>query len=771
MSNTEVKDVFSATPSSIIQILGQANFGYYIPAYQREYSWDKDKVSRLFEDSGLGLTHLAEKNDAITFLGTLIVIHDNEYRTVEPHIQGDLPGRVELVIDGQQRLSTITIITTVIHRMIRSKQKFYEKKGKENSAFMWVYYQIKNLTNALESSFINDMNYSIDGDDSYAFYPKIIRAYEDSWSRSKRKANYSSPLAEYLFSYIKYLKNNDESTKFSYASDNDSERYSIIPTNISIIEKCIKEIAKGGEGNIEFPSLFDVVRSRPLQQTLFNSFLGDDVIAVLTSEEPTKNEIQFKADFRIILFAWFFLKRLAVTVVTARNEDYAFDMFESLNTTGEPLTAFETFRPLVIQEEGLKNYEESISKSHLGIIEDYLNKFQKAEQKQRETGNLLIPFRLAETGEKLSTKLNHQRKFLRDSYKQLKSIELKRDFVESFGHAASFLKHVWPTDKKQEPRINDDIPINDEKIKVCIALLRQSNHKITIGLLIRFYSNIIHSPKQEISNAINSFYEAVSAITAFYVLYRSSRRSTGGIDNYYRLLMEKGVELPNGKTIKPFARQKSTSVPQTSDLREAFLYILSEKGDIPSKEKWAARTANIGIYSNISILAKYILMVAHEDSTPDKRNPGLIQKGRPGIFPSISIEDWRKLTIEHIAPQTFEGGWDSKLYEDNDIPDCLGNLTLIPQVENSSISNSPWSKKRVFYKALAATTFEEQRRLLKETKVHFSESSIAILTNSKYQQYVKPISIVEQEWDYDLVKRRSLNIASIAYEAIIKNLQ
>ena len=61
------------------------------------------------------------------------------------------------------------------------------------------------------------------------------------------------------------------------------------------------------------------------------------------------------------------MHKVGVTVVSAPGA-YAFDMFESLNTTGEPLTVFETFRPKVIQAEGLDKYENSDSK---GVHEAY----------------------------------------------------------------------------------------------------------------------------------------------------------------------------------------------------------------------------------------------------------------------------------------------------------------------------------------------------------------------------------------------------------------
>ena len=75
---------------------------------------------------------------------------------------------------------------------------------------------------------------------------------------------------------------------------------------------------------------------------------------------------------RLVVFARYLNHRVAVTIVTAKNENDAGDMFESLNTTGELLTAFETFTPRVIQGETLEKYEGSPSYKRMVEIETYL---------------------------------------------------------------------------------------------------------------------------------------------------------------------------------------------------------------------------------------------------------------------------------------------------------------------------------------------------------------------------------------------------------------
>jgi hypothetical protein len=55
-----------------------------------------------------------------------------------------------------------------------------------------------------------------------------------------------------------------------------------------------------------------------------------------------------------------------------------------------------------------------------------------------------------------------------------------------------------------------------------------------------------------------------------------------------------------------------------------------------------------------------------------------------------------------VAPQTSNEGWDSGLYVDPDLLDGLGNLTLVPKLENISLGNRAWPVKRLMYEILAA---------------------------------------------------------------------
>ncbi|WP_326516669.1 DUF262 domain-containing protein [Ligilactobacillus murinus] len=73
-------------------------FDYRIPPYQRPYSWTTDEVATLFDD--LLDFYQNEKEDNY-FLGSIVLIKEEDEATAD-------------VIDGQQRLTTLSILLSCI---------------------------------------------------------------------------------------------------------------------------------------------------------------------------------------------------------------------------------------------------------------------------------------------------------------------------------------------------------------------------------------------------------------------------------------------------------------------------------------------------------------------------------------------------------------------------------------------------------------------------------------------------------------------------------
>ena len=79
---------------------------FVIPVYQRNYDWKKEHCSQLYEDL-IDIT----KNNRTHFLGSIVSIY---------HDDGD--GREYLIIDGQQRLTTLSILLVSIYKLIDERK-------------------------------------------------------------------------------------------------------------------------------------------------------------------------------------------------------------------------------------------------------------------------------------------------------------------------------------------------------------------------------------------------------------------------------------------------------------------------------------------------------------------------------------------------------------------------------------------------------------------------------------------------------------------------
>lgn len=101
MKNTDLE---ISSPNIAQCFSNDKNIVYVIPKYQREYSWGAKQWEKLFDD-------IIENNGG-HFLGTIIYLQKHDYNP---------DGTIDYeVIDGQQRLTTITILLAAIFNAISS---------------------------------------------------------------------------------------------------------------------------------------------------------------------------------------------------------------------------------------------------------------------------------------------------------------------------------------------------------------------------------------------------------------------------------------------------------------------------------------------------------------------------------------------------------------------------------------------------------------------------------------------------------------------------
>ena len=121
-------------------------------------------------------------------------------------------------------------------------------------------------------------------------------------------------------------------------------------------------------------------------------------------------------------------------------------MFQSLNATGTPLTAIETFRPLVLntirQED--QDYSGSSEKEYLSKVDMLFQSANSASGKDKLTNEYLTTFALANSGEKLQRRFSKQRLWLTKNYN---SSTDKVEFLRRMADVADYWTNIIDYDR------------------------------------------------------------------------------------------------------------------------------------------------------------------------------------------------------------------------------------------------------------------------------------------------------------------------------------
>ncbi|HHE8908604.1 TPA: DUF262 domain-containing protein, partial [Haemophilus influenzae] len=84
-----------------------SDFQYLIPNYQRPYSWEVENIEQLFDDL---YDFFQGDTEETYFLGSVVVIKKDHFPE-------------SYVVDGQQRLTSLTILLSVLASLLSDKSK------------------------------------------------------------------------------------------------------------------------------------------------------------------------------------------------------------------------------------------------------------------------------------------------------------------------------------------------------------------------------------------------------------------------------------------------------------------------------------------------------------------------------------------------------------------------------------------------------------------------------------------------------------------------
>lgn len=740
---------FLASAQTLLQLLPPGQ-GFYVPVYQRSYTWGSDQIDRLFEDVNTGLRRADTGSGPPTFLGSVILFEGRG--SVTPKINTALPAQVLHVVDGQQRLTTLLLVLAQLRTLVHEAVDRLEQADPRTSVQEWLLGNLTMLQSQLTDAIWVDLPAA---NKSYKRLPRLIRQSTstgpDVWGDRETNAHYRSDIAFYLHGIARAEMENAD-------LPSSAARPHLRLALDSVDEQLAKVVGGGEETSILrdlafMADLSAVTRLLPLveaEAAVDPSGLGDaDRQAV-----------------RLAVVAQFLLSQVIVIDVRAPDEETAFSLFEPLNTTGQPLTPIETLRPLAVTAEGgLDTYVGSASERSFQRVAAYVPDELEATERTNRVSALLTSFALGHDGTKLAHNMLEQRRYLRSAYDALPDLTAKQQFVGGIADTATFLRDVW--EDGESPLITT----GSEADRLSLKVLHESGHVIVVPLLVRYYeraNQLATAPSRRDFQAI------VRAVAAFWTIWRSSRSTTSGIDDIHRGLIRSGLPATG---LPPLARSVTAlgSLPSVKELRQALRALLSTKLGVTDAASWSSLINSQQLYDTARILARYVLLCAHDDAIPDPKAKGQLLRGPSGTWPTRRLEVWRDhYTVEHIAPQrrrSMDTSYAMALYDEGDI-NRLGNLTLLPPDLNNLVGNQPWPFKRDVFKMVSKTNPKARVAALKSGNLYqLGAKSKALLESVNFVPFCKVVAqYPSQTIDRPYIADRGRRLAELAWERLWADL-
>ncbi|MBW8304665.1 MAG: DUF262 domain-containing protein, partial [Brevundimonas sp.] len=303
----QISNIFTAKAENIWDFLSEAGQGCYIPAYQRPYAWDSDNVDRLVDDVINGITNLQHRSAAISFMGTIIAIHDVNHITVKPVFKAEVAPRVMTIIDGQQRISTSVMINIALHNLITTLLARFEKA--EGEEFEWIREQTQLVLAELWQTFALDRTTGVPA--IYRYYPRVIRAFDDVWSKRQVQAMYRSPIAALTWAYIEYSQNPDPK-KPAFAHKVEKLDGSPDPRHASIIEvfnyigRQLQRLTGKNADKLDFPNVQQLVANDDFMGALWSYPASDAAKTYIAEGSETRLFGPYTQLLRALIFFKYF---------------------------------------------------------------------------------------------------------------------------------------------------------------------------------------------------------------------------------------------------------------------------------------------------------------------------------------------------------------------------------------------------------------------------------------------------------------------------------
>ncbi|ATX81725.1 Protein of unknown function DUF262 [Mariprofundus ferrinatatus] len=766
---------FKSDSLSLYDFFNISGVAYYIPFYQRQYSWDSDNVEKLMDDFYDGVKKICSQKRYLRFIGTIITLEEPNPLVHVHYDSNGLITKINNIIDGQQRISTLTVLSIIIHKRLKDISKEIQKNGWETLP------GIDDLLTTIENkSYDLEQFYSIDirkARVNPSKKPIVIRAHNthtspktDQWTlHGASKDYYRSDIGQFLAHYIEH---GDIISPISNVK---------LKGNVKVINEWI--IKTEQSSNLPTPKILLEQNSKNLP-----GFIDGNIdLDVLQHADADCYQLTCGA-MKLLALIYFMSHRTFLTVIECPGESLAFDMFQALNATGTPLTAIEVFKPLVVNTVGAA-FGTSKTKEYFDISDRFFDQQKSAASKEKMTDEVLIRMALVHDSYELGKRFSDQRDWLTRAYTESNTQE-QENLIHWMSDLTLYWENIFLPNRPSRNSVSFTISnhlttlgLNNDDADfsaLCIYYLKDAKHAMAHYLLSLFYSKLLRAigtPNHQFE--IQNFIEVSKACASFFTLW--SAALSGFPDDVYRRLFDQSGANISWKT--GAGNQNANFVKEhfKKALEDNGVFDVSNLGN--AKNLWKSKAITRLGYTKKAV-CRFSLFVASHDKAPDMAPgfEGLVEKGSVRSATYLNCESWfseRYGIMEHIGnrekPASNKyGGPDPLLYPgDNSVVDKIGNLTLWSPSANSS-TYPEWQEKVLYYATLTrfnpVTTFviSDMAKALGVTTIPPSIATVAAA--SGYIANLAPIAYRGSKglpWNKDFVDLRTNRTCELVFDDLV----
>ena len=775
---------FKHDAASLLDFFSQSGRGFYVPHYQRNYSWDEENATKLIEDIFSSIKRTLTKHNNSIFLGT-VILHDE--KNVQAGLHWDTPNlltKVANVVDGQQRITSIALLACVIAEQIGSTVATLNSLAGAAPEFERLAIE---LTDELPSI---HRFYSVEITKSGAqppLKPKIIRAGDvsanpvsDQWTLSGDINTFYRSNTSRFFS--KFIAGNALDT-----IDTDER--------VGLVLEVFREKISGQIGAADVTLATGLLAASTVTDGSLSSFMSYPPDWMNINALGTAEQAAYCGGMLLLAVCSFLKNSCHLVVIECLDLGLAFDMFQSLNATGTPLTAFEVFKPQIVKAWG-NGYSTAI-KPQVDRIERIFEGESHSSGKAELTDKVIVSSALVFNGEERSRRFSEERDWLTGTLDKSLALslptQLSADFIRCIADQAEYFQSFIKP--RKSPKNSASFGLVGElqakgltsqqadRAALCVFYLRDAGHGFAHSVISVFFSKLLRAQTNAANQTASAaeFVAVCEATAAFFTLYMGAQHGRFP-DSDYRALFQAAsanISFANGGANQNVAFVKAAFRAALENLR-----IYDAGNQATARHIWVDQAKENAWYARKAV-CRFALFVSAHDAAPDiaPGNAGFFINGMANSADMLNCRVWHSSgyeIIEHVATREkpslikFISYFDAAIYPGNySVVDKLGNLTLLSTSVNSSIY-SEWPDKVFYYWNLTTPGLTATGPTGAALAVALGIASVppglsALVAASGYLSQLAPLAYRGQvglPWDAAFIARRSEHLCQRVFDKL-----